>query len=382
MTAAARHEPATRCEPVALTVRDARPADNSALVALASACPMAGDMTMCVDRAPDFFALARLEGERWRVGVADIAGEVVGCVAASERMVYLDGRVARTAYAGDLKVHPVHRGGPAADVLEEYARTACRGFGGNNVLTLSTVLAGNRSMERRTDGRRGLPALTPFAALNVHAIPLLWRRASRIDGLSVSSARDEDVEEMAALWARLAPGRQLAPVIGAEELSAWMHRAPGLAVHDYLVARRTNGHIAGFVGIWDQRCFKQLRVLNYSSRVAAARRAVNAVAAISGRPRLPDPGGVLGSLAAVHLCVDSSETDVLRALLLHAYAERRESGRHVITLALDQRDPLGRALVGLFAQPTVVRAYATTPAGRWLGGPLDGRPLYFESALV
>ena len=78
--------PAASYRPPALAVRDARPDDNAALVALAAACPMAGDVTMCMDRAPDFFSLARLEGERWRVGVAESAEAIVGCVAASERL--------------------------------------------------------------------------------------------------------------------------------------------------------------------------------------------------------------------------------------------------------------------------------------------------------
>ena len=56
-----------------VVVRDARDADNEALVALAAACPMAGDITMCVDRAPNFFALSKLEGSQCKVGVA-VAG--------------------------------------------------------------------------------------------------------------------------------------------------------------------------------------------------------------------------------------------------------------------------------------------------------------------
>jgi ribosomal protein S18 acetylase RimI-like enzyme len=366
----------------AVAVRDGRAEDNAALVALAAACPMAGDVTMCVDRAPDFFALARLEGERWRVGVAEVGGDAVGCVAASERWAYVDGRPTRTAYAGDLKVHPAHRGGPAADALEEFARAACREYGGGDVLTLATVLAGNHAMERRAAGPRGLPALTPFATLDVHAVPFLWPRSARVGGLRVTHARHDDLDEMATLWGRLAPARQLAPVLDAERLAAWVRGAPGLAVHDYLVARRTDGRIAGFIALWDQRAFKQLRVLDYPPRTAAARRAVNAVAALTGRPRLPDAGGALPSLAAVHLCVPADEPAVLRALLLHAYAEGRGSGHLFFTVALDRRDPLTRALAGLFAQPTAVRAYATTPAGAWTGARLDARPLHFESALV
>lgn len=366
----------------ALLVRDARPADNGALVALAAACPMAGDVTMCVDRAPDFFALARLEGERWRVGVATADDGVIGCVGASERWAYLDGAPTRTAYASDLKVHPAHRGGAAADALEEFARDACRGFGGDRVPLLVAVLAGNRAMERRTPGPRGLPALTPFATVDVHAVPFLWPRSTAVAGLRVSSARDEDLDEMGALWGRLAPSRQLAPVLDAERLAAWVSRAPGLAVHDYLLARRADGRIAGFLALWDQRAFKQLRVLGYSPRLAAARRAVNAAARIVGTPRLPAPGSALASVAALHLCAPADEPAVLRALLLHAYAERRRSGAVFFTLALDRQDPLTRALGGLLAQPTAVRAYATTPEGRWAGDRLDARPLHFEAALV
>ena len=372
---------ALRADP-RVVVRDAQPADGAALIALTSACPMAGDLTLRMDRSPDFFALARLEGERWRVGVAEGEDGVIGCVTASERWAYLDGRPVRTTYVGDLKVHPAHRGGPAADALEEWARDACRAYGGDDVPVLATVLAGNQAMERRADGRRGLPALSRFATIVVHAVPLLWSRAADVAGPRVAPARWDDLDEMAALWARLAPARQLAPVMDAAGWAAWIAQAPGLAIDDYLVARRPDGRIVGFVALWDQRPFKQLRVLAYSPRLAAARRLVNAVAPLAGAPRLPAPGAALPSLAALHLCVAADEPAVLRALLLHAYAMRR-GGEHVfLTLGLDRRDPLAAALRGLLAQPTVVHAYATTPAGRWSGAPLDGRPLHFETALV
>jgi len=367
---------------IASAVRDATAADNDALVALAEACPMRGDITMCVDRAPDFFALVRLEGERWRVGIAEDAGTVVGCVAASERLAYVNGATRHTAYASDLKVHPAHRGGFAADALAEFTREAVRGYGGDGMLTLVTVLGGNRAMERRAAGVRGLPALTRFATLDVHAIPLLWRRAERVAGLRVDVARESDLDEMGALWNRVAPGRQLAPVLGAARLRAWIADAPGLTLQDYLVARRTDGRIAGFLALWDQYFIKQLRVLGYSARLAAVRAALNGLAPLAGTPRLPAAGAVLPSLAVLHCCVDRDEPEVLRALLLHAYAARRGAGYLFLTLALDRRDPLRAALRGLLAQPTVVGAYATTPAGRWTGAPLDGRPLHFESALV
>ena len=122
-------------------VRDAEPADNDSLVQLAAACPMRGDLTMCIDRAPDFFSLVKLEGERWRVGVADVDGTVVGCVAASERLSYVNGAATRTGYVGDLKVHPAHRNGVTADALAEFSRGACHGYGGDDMLTHPGAIA-------------------------------------------------------------------------------------------------------------------------------------------------------------------------------------------------------------------------------------------------
>jgi hypothetical protein len=72
-------------------------------------------------------------------------------------------------------------------------------------------------------------------------------------GLRVAHARDEDLTRWRRSGRGSAPARQLAPVLDAERLAAWVRGAPGLAVHDYLVARRADGRIAGFVALWDQR---------------------------------------------------------------------------------------------------------------------------------
>jgi hypothetical protein len=79
------------------------------------------------------------------VGVVERNGELAGCVAASARLSYVDGYVTSTGYAGDLKVHPAHRDGTAADALTHFAGGALRTFGGNALLTLVTVLEGNRA---------------------------------------------------------------------------------------------------------------------------------------------------------------------------------------------------------------------------------------------
>lgn len=363
--------------------RVATEADQAALLDLATACPMEGDIGLCVHRRPDFFALNRLEGERWQVAVVDgPQGAPVGCVAVAERQVYLHGRPRPTMYVSDLKVHPHHRGTGVADALIAYARDLCRAWGGDDVPTLLTVLAGNRAMERRLPGQRGLPRLHRFATVRSSSVSLLWRRRVPGDGLRVERAGTDDVEEMAALWRRVAPERQFAPVHDAASLAAWIAAAPGLEPSCYRLARRRGGALAGFFGLWDQESFKQLRVTSYSPALARFRVAFNAVAPVVGATPLPAAGGAMRHLTAVHLCVPADGAGVLRSLLLHAYDELRGGAHSFFSVGLDVRDPLTTALSGLLARPTDIWACAATPGGAPPGRGLEDRPLHHEIALV
>jgi hypothetical protein len=363
---------------------EATPADNAALLELAAACEMRGDIGLRIDREPDFFTLNRLEGELWQVGIVRGLGpgSVAGCVAVSARRVYVEGRPTATMYVGDLKVHPAHRGGPVADALEEYTRETCRELGGDDVPSMLTILAGNGPMERRTLGPRGLPVLTRFATIRSHAIPFVWQRPRSVTGIRVAAARSADLEEMADLWSRVAPGRQFAPVHDAESLERWIAEAPGLGIDSYVVARDATGRAIGFLAAWDQSSFKQLRVTSYSRRLGLVRWGFNVVARVGHATPLPPAGGQLRCLTAFNVCIEGARPDVLRALLLHVYADRRRDGYSCLNVGLDVRDPLTRALDGLLAQPTDVHAYITTPAGVYAGPRLDTRPLHYETGLV
>ena len=364
----------------AVHVRDAGPDDNDALRAIAASCPMEGDIALTVTREPDFFQLNRLEGERWRVGVAEVDGRVVGCVMAAERLAYVHGEPTRTLYAGDLKVAPTVRGRGAADALSAWARDALAGMAGADAPILMTILGGNRAMERRTKGRGGMPQFRRFATIRVFSIPLLVPRTFADAHLRVCPASADDVDEMMALWRLVAGGRQFAPDLTPERFTSWIAMAPGLELSDYRVARESTGRLVGFLAWWDQAPFKQLRVLRYSPRLRVARAVVNRVASITGGVPLPDVGSVLRYRTAVHVCV--TEPGVLRALLRASHRELRHARYAFANIGLDIRDPLCAALDGLFAQPTDVNAHVCTAGGDYAGPSLADRPLHYEIALV
>ncbi len=364
-------------------VRDARPSDNSALLELALACPMEGDIALGIAREPDFFALNRLEESEWRVGVAEVDGRIAGCVMSAVRNAYLHGRVQRTLYAGDLKVHPNFRRTGVADALSKWACTTLADLCGPDTPTLITVLAGNRAMERRTMRRKDGPIYSRFATIRAFSIPLLWPRFARTRfGVTVGHATRNDLDEMTSLWRKLASARQLAPTFHADELDVWIANAPGLSIDDYRVARDRDGRIVGFMAWWDQTVFKQSRVLRYSPRLAVVRAMINGAAAMSRGVRLPSVGEPLRYRTALHACVPSDRPGVLSALVRTSLAELRAERYAFATIGLDVRDPLCGAMAGLGAQPTDVGAYVLTPTGAYTGPPLTDRPLHYEIALV
>lgn len=364
------------------TIRDAVPADNPSLVALASSCAMRGDVALRIDRGPDFFVLNRLEGDRWKVGVAERGGEIVGCVAVTERLVFVNGREMRAGYAGDLKVHPGHRDKNIADALSQYAEAGLTQIP-PTAPAMITVLAGNRSMERRLSGPRGIPQFRRLATIRTFSVPILWRRReANTEKLSVAPAAWSDLDEMAALWREVAPRRQLAPALSASSMADWIHNAPGLDISSYRLARSTDGRLLGFFAVWDQRAFKQLNVVGYSRRMKVARSVFNLLAPAVGSERLPSPGSPLNCVSIAHICVPAEAPEVLRALVVSAHNKLRGSGFSFINLGLDTRDPLRAGVDGLFAQPTDVNAYVMTTRRGVVPELLDERPMHCEIALV
>ena len=365
-----------------VSVRHAEPSDNRALIDIAAACPMEGDIALAMTRAPDFFQLNRLEGAQWRVGVAEVDSRVVGCVMGAERRTYLHGVERTTLYTGDLKVHPAFRGTGVADALSEWVRSALAEMAPTDTPVLLTILGGNRAMERRTIGRGKVPRFERFATIRAHSIPLLLPRGFGETSLHCLRATPNDIEEMASLWGRIAPTRQFAPVHTADGLADVIANAPGLEISDFVLARDSGGRLLGFLGWWDQSSFKQLRVVRYSPRLQVVRAVMNGVARLTNGVPLPQGGEQLRYCTAVYVCVPCERPEVLRALIRASYSELHRARYAFATIGLDVRDPLCAALGGLFAQPTDAHAYVCTPLGDYAGRPLTDRPLYYEIALV
>jgi len=91
---------------VFIKIREATVADNPGLINLTSLTPMKGEISIRIDRHPDFFSLLRLRGN-CIVYVMEKEEQIIGSFSAAEVNCFINGKESIVYYVGDLKIHPI-----------------------------------------------------------------------------------------------------------------------------------------------------------------------------------------------------------------------------------------------------------------------------------
>ena len=141
-----------------MEIRQADEADNEGLLNLTRMTPMAGTISLRIDREPDFFALLRLRGKS-KVFVAVRGRQIIGCVSVALRTAYVSGLPETVAYLGDMKVHPDFSrrlvAGRLLKALEADMRLSKIDLG------FCVAADGNHRVMPLFDGRLGMPRWIP-----------------------------------------------------------------------------------------------------------------------------------------------------------------------------------------------------------------------------
>lgn len=359
--------------------RWATEADNRALIDLVRACPMKGSVEMYFDRAPDFFALCRLQGSGARVAVIDHAepGRIAAAGAiASFPQLWVQGQIRQVAYACDLRVHPEARGGLALKRLYDFMTAWSLDQGWD--LGFTAIMKGNQAMAAVLAGKGGVVPYHHVATMRNFTVQFLLRKRPP-RSIEVRPATPGDIPDMVALWNRLQPYKQFAPVWTEADFARSLATHPGLAIDRYFLAFREN-RLTGLLVAWNQEAFKRMVVLDYSPEMLRMRRWYNPLARILRLCPIPEVGQAMPYFYATHLCAETA-TD-LEALYVHVYNLHRNPRTLFFSTMLDVRDPLLPALDGFMTQHVDIEIYLMDPHGRYRDEPFGSRPCYFDPAIV
>jgi hypothetical protein len=156
-----------------IEVELAGPQDESRLRRLLRENPLTGAISVSLEREPDFFLGAAVEGDRHHtVAVRDArSGQVIGMGSRSVREVFLNGCPRLMGYLSQLRIDQSARGRKRV-LLGGYA--ACRDMRGpgETPFDLTTIVEDNRPARRLLEmGLEGLPVYRPLEPFVTSFLP-------------------------------------------------------------------------------------------------------------------------------------------------------------------------------------------------------------------
>ena len=305
--------------------------DNEQLIALTSASGMSGEVSLRIDRKPDFFRLLTMRGES-KVFVAEDDHQIVGSLCVSAQKVYVGGEMVTLQYVGDFKVAEPYRnksvGARLCNELAEYVVSI------DADLAFLNVSLGNKKPFSFFRERPGFPDFDNIGIFTIHQFLGKRQKTSQVSSMITS----EDVsEELIEFFNRKYAGYQLGSVITKESLTGT----------EILTIRKEEKIIAAMC-LADTMEAKQNIVTGLSRRMKYLLRAINICSSVAGISKMPSLHAPVRMLYIKYLAAQSNDKDLVTDLITYARNLVYARSYSFVSIGLHERDPLNTCISGLF----------------------------------
>jgi hypothetical protein len=314
--------------------------------------PMPGRVSISMEREPDARLAAAVEGDVHHTIIArDDDGTLIAMGSVAVRDAYLNGRVARVGYLGQLRLD--HRVRPCGAIIRagyQFFRELRPTLGAD---LLFTSIASDNTPARRLLERAlpGMPIYRPIDQFVTSLFPVQATPRRGPKDIHVDCISADHVGEMIDCLARNAARFNLVPRWRASDLSPRI----GSGELEAILATR-NGRAVGCMAAWNQSAYKQTIVRGYSPAIARWRHLINLGGPLLRQPYLPPVNTPLKLMYLSHVAIDDDNPDVFAALLRYACSPIDlwfgEEHRSYFVLGLSVRHPLLRAIPRRFRRRT------------------------------
>lgn len=365
---------------MSFSARLATPADNPKIQDLVNKITAPGLAIMSFQRSPDFFVGARIIGQEVIMTVIEDSerpGVIAGMSVISGRELFINGEKRRTFYSGDVKVDSFYRRQGLGSRLYAEQRVHLPA----DTLFQGIILSANKTavaaQSRSTKGT--MPDMWSTHKVETSLIYTRSLKPRLPKGIEIRAASAADVPNMQAFFDKEAPRRNGYPVYDFSKLLAGDAYYAGIRIEGFALALK-NGEIVGMMGGWDQKSFKQTRIVGYKPWVAALRPFYNLYATIFGGIKLPAINGILNYLTLHTRVIANDDPAVFQALIDWIMVHDGKK-YDALACAVVTGDPLLSVPRGYKRQ----RLYSNH---HWLGYDedptvgIDDRPLYVELGRV
>lgn len=303
---------------MSFSVRPATPDDNQAILDLLARNYQPGRVQLAFERYPDYFHGAGVTCEKPDVYVlesdtsdGETPSRIVGVFNLGCRRVFVNRESKQVRYAHDLRLDHAVRGSEALAICYRYGRELMAEDEWMQAVILSENAAYLASISKT---REGMPDMYPAGEIETSLITGVRARSVKDTGLDIRPASRADVPAMQAFVEREGSRRQFFPHYQFEAMFGGNDYYRDLRINQFWLAFR-DGRLVGMVGTWDQKGFRQSRVVGYQRGLALARPAYNAWRWVGGGLRLPAVGDCFHYLMLHSILVENAEEEVLAVLL-------------------------------------------------------------------
>jgi hypothetical protein len=356
--------------------------DNAGIRRLLRENPMAGQISLSLEREPDCFIEACHSGTEHQTIAAHERGRIVCVGTCAFRQRFVNGEPRRVGYLGGLRLDAWLGG--RFDILRRGYRFFHELQRANPADFYFTAVAADNERARQFL-ERGLPGMPRYEHLGDFVTMLIpvphSQRREEADSATPANPPPHagGCETFVALREKTGSRYQFAPCWTAEELQSL--QSLNLRPDDFRAVPNWARPVA-CAALWDQRCFKQTVIRSYATPLSWARPWINLAARMLRRPELPPVGAVLAHAAVSHLIAPADQPEVIASLVRSLFPLARSKGVEWLTLGFAAADPRLATLRGCFAvREYLSRVYRV----RWPdlpGEALDDRLLFPEVALL
>ncbi|HAZ14033.1 MAG: hypothetical protein A2X86_17155 [Bdellovibrionales bacterium GWA2_49_15] len=329
--------------------------DNEELLRFLHNNPMPGRVSVALERNPNFFFGAGIEGETHQTLVARTTDQnrIMAVGSRSVRMMWVDGQQRSIGYLGQLRIDHefrsrgkfiIHGYQHMHELHDNMQKTESRAD-----FYISTIVSDNKTAMRILGNNvKGMPKYRRYGELSSFLLPIGPRLSScsTTGRVNIRQAVQADLTSILECLQRNNQRFQFAPVWTRENFSNPV-RTHGLRVEDFILAEKAPGEICGVMALWDQTAFKQTVICGYSNVMDGMAKISRKLGELFHTPSLPKVGGAIPFAFVSHVAVDQDNQEVFLQLLSRMRQIARLREISFLTLGFADKHPFNLAIRNL-----------------------------------
>lgn len=314
-----------------ISYRLANNGDNQQLIELTAASGMAGEISLRIDRKPDFFRLLKMRGET-KVFVALDGNIIIGSLCCTLQKVYVGGQIFPIQYIGDFKVAESFRnmgvGLELCNNMADYVISI------DSDLAFLNVSKGNTKPISFFKDRPGVPDFDNIGAFKIHQFigkkKKTFHPQYKIESTPVT---DELIKFLNTNYCKY----EMGPIITKEKLEGTQN----------FIIRDKNNIIAAMCLI-DTMSVKQNVVMRLSLKMKYLLKLINSLNRVFGASKMPLLNEPVRMMYIKYLAVNNHDKQLVKLLINHTRNIVYEKSYSLVSLGLHEKDQLNKCLPGLF----------------------------------